>query len=674
MIFCILFTIAPVNALSESNNEIIKSAEQIVNSTIENVNKPDEIKATNNENLISPQNDEITNTSSVTKSAFENAYNLGQGDTCYGIIKLNGAPITDSGTPNVWPIGGWQGGTDVTGYNYVHITNSNPSIATATYRWEDGKLSITFTPGTSSGTTKISVDVDAIYIHESYGPYNIPLTFEYTVTSGDSTQTGTALGKVTRSVTYDLTTDKAVWGKTPTYDGQYGERSSIGVGIINDITLKDYYYTYYYSFYAQEMLGISVGSYDTSIATVEAYEINSQTSEDDVGNTNMKGVGIKVTGLKAGQTQVVITPKFTIPTTSNGQTAYLITRTMPITVYIKVTGEKQTLPANIKLRKKFESITPIEIPTDFYMNYYYGDDLETLQGTLKLKDATKIEDNLYEWEVELPTDIDITFKEYNYQVDKYEHIGIDGNGNVVKKDHTIPNITFRFFENMSGSTRTITNYYNYAAITVPYRVEWHDKAGNTLQETSYRTGTEGETATPTDDDYIINGYIFDETDNRNILSKELKENEENVLKLYFYRPVVNLHLIKSINGNLEDFENLGLDKSATYKFQVTLTNKNTGEKIQGILDSKTGLQINNIPTGTYVVEETDDMYFDPVNIEALNSIEDISFEKVDNDYILTIKESTIEKRILEIKINNKTEYNRTYEDKKEKINLFNYIL
>lgn len=54
----------------------------------------------------------------------------------------------------------------------------------------------------------------------------------------------------------------------------------------------------------------------------------------------MKGVGIKVTGLKVGETKVVVTPKFKIPTTSNGQSAYLITRTMPITVYIKVTGEK----------------------------------------------------------------------------------------------------------------------------------------------------------------------------------------------------------------------------------------------------------------------------------------------------------------------------------------------
>ncbi len=281
-----------------------------------------------------------TSTSGVTKSAFENAYNLGQSDTCYGIVKLNGEEETDSGTPNVWATGGWDGAVNVTGYNGVNITNSNPDVATASYTTDGGKLTVTFKPGTASGTTKISVGVDAKYPHYSLGTWNMELNFDYTVTNGTTSQSGTTLADITRSVTYDLTTDKAVWGKYSTFEGSYGERSSIGVGIVHDRTIRNYYYTYTYSFYAQEMLGISVGSYDKSIATVEAYEINSKAEADDVGNSNMKGVGIKVKGLKEGTTQVVVMPKFKIPTTDNGQSAYLITRTMPITVYIKVTGKK----------------------------------------------------------------------------------------------------------------------------------------------------------------------------------------------------------------------------------------------------------------------------------------------------------------------------------------------
>ena len=43
------------------------------------------------------------NGSTVVKSAFEDATNLDQSDTCYGTITLDGGSVTDSGTPNVWP-------------------------------------------------------------------------------------------------------------------------------------------------------------------------------------------------------------------------------------------------------------------------------------------------------------------------------------------------------------------------------------------------------------------------------------------------------------------------------------------------------------------------------------------------------------------------------------------
>lgn len=341
--------------------------------------------------------------------------------------------------------------------------------------------------------------------------------------------------------------------------------------------------------------------------------------------------------------------------------------------------QKNPTFANIKLRKKFESIDSIQIPTNFYMEYYYGDDLETLKGTLHLKDATKIENNLYEWEVQLPTATDITFKEYNYQSGRYELIGIDGNGNVVKKDHTIPSITFRFPEMLSGGTRTITNYYNYAAITVPYRVEWYDKAGNTLRETSYRNGLESEIATPINDDYIINGYIFDESDNRNILSKKLKESEENVLKLYFYKPIINLHFVKNIEKMDKEsknmattlFENMKLDKDENYKFQITLINQETKDIIKGVLNSKTGLTINDISPGTYLIKESDDIYFDFINMTCENN-NNISLTKSNDDYVLTIDDNISENTTFEININNRIELNRWYEDKKEKMNFFKY--
>ena len=284
------------------------------------------------------------NGSTVVKSAFEDATNLDQSDTCYGTITLDGGSVTDSGTPNVWPTGNWEGSVDVTGYSWVHITSTNPDVASASYRTDGGRLSITFTPGTKSGTTKISVGVDAKYPHYSLGTWNMNLNFDYTVTNVNGESAGsTSLGSVSRSVTYDLNTGKATWGRgnnaSNRFDTYYGERSSIGVGIVNTCKVYQGYYTYTYEFYAESIDHISVGGYDTSIATVEAYQVESQTTADDVGNPTMKGVGIKVTGLKAGITQVTVTPEFKIPTTTNGQNAYIINRSMPITVYIKVSGD-----------------------------------------------------------------------------------------------------------------------------------------------------------------------------------------------------------------------------------------------------------------------------------------------------------------------------------------------
>lgn len=121
--------------------------------------------------------------SKIVLSAFQYAQNLDQGDTCKGTVILDGDSITDSGTPNVWATGMWGGAKDVTGYNWVHITNTNPDVATASYTTDGGKLSITFTPGTRKGTTTISVGVDARYPHDQLGTWNMELNFDYKVTN-----------------------------------------------------------------------------------------------------------------------------------------------------------------------------------------------------------------------------------------------------------------------------------------------------------------------------------------------------------------------------------------------------------------------------------------------------------------------------------------------------------
>ena len=274
----------------------------------------------------------------ATKSAFEKAYNLRENDICYGIVELNGENIIDSGIPNVWPSEEFEASVNVIGYNKVEMYNTDPDVATALYKTNGGELNITFIPGTSNGTTKIEFLVDAIYSHYALGTWSMSLKFEYTVINGKSSVVGTELYSVPISVTYDLNTGLAVWGKNA-YDGIYGNRSKVVVAITNKVEISNPYYHYYFSFYVDEMLEIAVGNYDTSIATVKAYEVQKKAYEaDDLGNTIEKNVGISVTGLKKGTTQVLITPKFKIPT-YDGKSVDLIERTMPIVLNIKVEGE-----------------------------------------------------------------------------------------------------------------------------------------------------------------------------------------------------------------------------------------------------------------------------------------------------------------------------------------------
>ena len=66
------------------------------------------------------------------------------------------------------------------------------------------------------------------------------------------------------------------------------------------------------------------------------------------------------------------------------------------------------------------------------------------------------------------------------------------------------------------------------------------------------------------------------------------------------------------------------------------------------------------------------MYFDFVSMEALNSVEGVAFEKVGNDYVLTITDAASDEETLQIKVNNKIEPDRPYEDKEERVNLFDW--
>lgn len=144
-------------------------------------------------------------------------------------------------------------------------------------------------------------------------------------------------------------------------------------------------------------------------------------------------------------------------------------------------------------------------------------------------------------------------------------------------------------------------------------------------------------------------------------------------------PTVTLKFIKEISGTDSDFENMLLDKAEERNFKITLTSLTANEngsynQITGLLSSTQGLTLSKVPIGTYLITESDDIYFDFVEMIPNNDeeliIDGVVLEKTDKGYVLTISDDLSGDVEFNIKVTNKIEPDRPYEDKEEKENLF----
>lgn len=143
-------------------------------------------------------------------------------------------------------------------------------------------------------------------------------------------------------------------------------------------------------------------------------------------------------------------------------------------------------------------------------------------------------------------------------------------------------------------------------------------------------------------------------------------------------PTVTLKFIKEISGTDSDFENMLLDKAEERNFKITLTSLTANEdgsynQITGLLSSTQGLTLSKVPIGTYLITESDDIYFDFVEMIPNNdspTIEGVTLEKTDKGYVLTISDDLSGDVEFNIKVTNKIEPDRPYEDKEEIENLF----
>lgn len=144
-------------------------------------------------------------------------------------------------------------------------------------------------------------------------------------------------------------------------------------------------------------------------------------------------------------------------------------------------------------------------------------------------------------------------------------------------------------------------------------------------------------------------------------------------------PTVTLKFIKEISGTDSDFENMLLDKTEERNFKIILTSLTANEdgsynQITGLLSSTQGLTLSKVPIGTYLITESDDIYFDFVEMVPNNDeeliIDGVTLEKTDKGHVLTISDDLSGDVEFNIKVTNKIETDRPYEDKEEKENLF----
>lgn len=133
---------------------------------------------------------------------------------------------------------------------------------------------------------------------------------------------------------------------------------------------------------------------------------------------------------------------------------------------------------------------------------------------------------------------------------------------------------------------------------------------------------------------------------------------------------VNLSFNKIIDATDEDFEKMKLNKDDAYNFFISLTNQETGDIINGLLDSKEGFRVNNIPIGTYIIEEQNDIWFHFISMALMQPIEGIDFKEENGAYIITIGASVESGVTAEICVTNKPDEERFYDSKYDIKNLF----
>lgn len=142
---------------------------------------------------------------------------------------------------------------------------------------------------------------------------------------------------------------------------------------------------------------------------------------------------------------------------------------------------------------------------------------------------------------------------------------------------------------------------------------------------------------------------------------------------------INLHIEKEISSNDSSFDKIMLDESKEYIFGVSLKEVITvgdnemlsGKEIKGTISNKTGLTINNITAGKYIIAEENEPYFNFFDLYVPDDTDAIRITQVDDKYILEIDSTQITPgSTYYLKFVNTTVDDRYYDDMNKVMNYF----
>lgn len=140
-------------------------------------------------------------------------------------------------------------------------------------------------------------------------------------------------------------------------------------------------------------------------------------------------------------------------------------------------------------------------------------------------------------------------------------------------------------------------------------------------------------------------------------------------------------------ASAEDFSKLDLNVNSTYQFPIILKEMNrtvskvnnqliesysgySGKTYQGIVSNKGNLIFEELPAGKYEISEGIVQYFDFVGIEKLDGTTGASFSQENGKYYITISGLTASDEDISVKVTNRIDSSRPYDEENSKNNYF----